>query len=184
MQIVWYWVGYSEKRTHDLAAVNSGIAYDLYHTKEIQFALFLAIIMMGVIPMIQAIGPYDYDCSDLLIRGAPLVFVTLAVWGTLYLQSMQLSDHYGKDSKEPPSSDEMSARHLIVYKATRLTAGKLAVSLLLIIFGVLYEFNIVGLYFRTLRAYNDKLPERAWQLDTANRFTLGTGFLPAPTLYL
>lgn len=49
---------------------------------------------------------------------------------------------------------------------------------------MLYEFNVLGLYFRTLRAYTDKLPERAWQLDTASRFTIGAGFLPAPTLYL
>lgn len=184
MQVVWYWVGYHEKKEHGEAYPTHyvGAAAELYQTKEMQYALLLALIVLGVIPALQMVAPYDYESADLTVRAAPLVFICLAVWGTLYLQSMQLSDRYGKDKKQEPQTD--SVHHLIVYRATRITAGKLAVSLLLLIFVTLYEFNMIGLYFRTLRAYNDKLPERAWQLDVANQFTIGTGFLPAPTLYL
>ena len=186
MQVVWYWAGYNEKKTHDPAKTSvGGHAAELYLTKEMQYALFLAIVLLTVLPILQAAGPYDYDQSDITLRTAPPLFLALAVWGTLYLQSMNLDDEYGRDkllSESEPVSE--GPRQMLVWRATRITGGTLAVSLLLIIFGVLYEFNVLGLYFRTLRAYTDKLPERAWQLDTASRFTIGAGFLPAPTLYL
>jgi hypothetical protein len=188
MQIVWYWVGYNEKKTHDPSKMQvGGHAADLYLTKEMQYALFLAIVILGVMPTLQAAAPYDYDNQDITIRGAPLLFLSLAVWGTLYLQSMQLDDTYGreKDGESVYMEDhKTNPRNALVWHATRITGGKLAVSLLLIAFGVLFEFNIVGLYFRTLRAYTDRIPERSWQLDTASRFTIGTGFLPSPTLYM
>ena len=95
---------------------------------------------------------------------------------------MPLDDEYGKEV-DPVVYSSMSKTDLVTY-ATRITGGKLAVSLLLIAFGTLYELNMVGEYFRGLRAYTDKLPERAWQLDTVSRFTIGTGFLPSPALYL
>ena len=44
-------------------------------------------------------GPYDYNTGDLYVRGAPLVFLFIAVGGTLYIQSMQLGSQYGKDAK-------------------------------------------------------------------------------------
>lgn len=185
MQVVWYWAGYTEKKTHDPSKTHvGGHAAELYLTKEMQYALFLAIVLLAVLPVLQALAPYDYDLADVTLRLAPALFLALSVWGTLYLQSMNLDDEYGRDKLAAEPEPSEGPRQALVWRATRITGGKLAVSLLLIIFGVLYEFNILGLYFRTLRAYNDKLPERAWQLDTASRFTIGAGFLPAPTLYL
>ena len=179
MQIVWYWAGKNEKITHYRADVH---ATQLYTTKEMQYALYLALISIGLQSVLQTIGPFDYNSGDLCLRGAPCIFLILAVWGTLYLQDMQLDDEYGKEV-EPVSFQNMSKHDLVTY-ATRITGGKLGVSLLLIAFGTLYELNLIGEYFRGLRAYNDKIPERAWQLDVASKYTIGTGFLPAPTLYL
>lgn len=183
MQIVWYWAGYTEKKTHKPSAFMEGThAADLYLTKEMQYALFLGIITIAIVPLLQTVAPFDYDCSDLLIRGAPLAFLAISVWGTLYVQEMRLGDHYGKDiEKSPPG---LSDKELLIFRATRITGGKLAVSLLLLAFAGLYEFNIVGQYFRWVRAYSDKLPERAWQFDLQNKYTIGTGFLPSTTLYL
>jgi len=188
MQVVWYWVGYNEKLTHDPTHAG-GHAAELYTTREMQYALLLALVAVAVIPLAQALGPFDYDGTDPTLRAAPLVFLLIAVAGTLYVQAMPLDEYYGREKdaepQPPPPPAGADAKHfLLVWHATRLTGGKLAVSLLLLVFGVLYEFNILGLYFRTLRAYADRLPERAWQLDAASQFTLGTGFLPAPTLYL
>jgi hypothetical protein len=186
MQIVWYWVGYNEKRDHIRYAETelATHAAELYTTKEMQYALFLALVWITIFPVLQTTGPYDYNTGDLYVRGSPLVFLLIAVGGTLLIQSMQLGTYYGKEVKTIPSELSSDPKQRLTYYATRITGGKLAVSLLLIGFGALFEFNLVGEYFRGLRAYNDKLPERAWQYDTASKFTIGTGFLPAPTLYL
>ena len=185
MQIVWYWVGYHEKldRKAYLPADSTlaGHAAELYTTREMQYALLLALLWMLVFPVLQNAGPYDYNTDDLFVRGAPLVFLLIAVAGTLYVQSMQLGTHYGLEKR---AASSLTGRDLLTFYATRITGGKLAVSLVLLAFGALFEFNIVGEYFRGLRAYSDKLPERAWQYDTASKYTIGTGFLPSPTLYL
>lgn len=179
MQIVWYWAGKNEKITHHREGVH---ATQLYTTKEMQYALLLAMLAIGLLSFLQTVGPFDYNTGDLTIRAAPCAFLILAIWGTLYLQDMHLDDEYGKEV-DPVVFQNMSKTDLVTY-ATRITGGKLGVSLLLIAFGTLYELNLVGEYFRGLRAYNDKLPERAWQLDVTNKYTIGTGFLPAQTLFL
>lgn len=181
MQIVWYWAGKNEKYTHRKHEQGTDLTA-LYTTKEMQYALYLALIAVGLLSVFQTIGPFDYNSTgdDLSLRGAPGVFLMFAVWGTLYLQEMCLDDEYGNDVEPHKIKD----RETLIAHATRITGGKLGVSLLLIAFGVLYELNILGEYFRGLRAYTDKIPDRAWQFDTLSKYTIGTGFLPAPTLYL
>lgn len=203
-QIVWYWAGYNEKITHaakqhmtkrgahyapeptaEEVLMHGTHAANLYLTKEMQYALLLGVIAITIPASLQVIAPFDYECGDLTIRASPIVFLAIAVFGTLYVQSMQLGDHYGKDKeKEAPGDKYPSAKDKLVFKSTRMTGGKLAVSLLLLAFATLFEFNLVGQYFRWTRAYNDRLPERAWQYDLTNKYTIGTGFLPSPTLYL
>lgn len=179
MQIVWYWAGKNEKITHYKRGVH---ATQLYTTKEMQCALLLALLAIFLLSYAQTTGPFDYNAGDVNLRVAPCVFLILAIWGTLYLQDMNLDDEYGKEV-DTVTFENMNKTELVTY-ATRITGGKLAVSLLLIIFGVLFELNMVGEYFRGLRAYIDKIPERAWQLDIANKYTIGNGFLPSPTTYL
>lgn len=193
MQIVWYWAGRNEKLTHgkpsidydhngDPIILTTTHAAELYTTKEMQYALYLAMVSIALLSLFQTVGPYDYNTGDIWLRGAPPLFTVISVFGTLYLQSLNLDDEYGMEKPKVP--DGLNPRQMLVWSATRITQGKLGVSLLLLAFGAAYEFNLVGEYFRGLRAYQDKLPERAWQFDTANRFTIGTGFLPAPALYL
>lgn len=184
MQIVWYWVGYTEKKERIEYASTSLATHaaGLYTTKEMQYALFLAILWITIFPILQMTGPYDYNTGDLYVRGSPVAFLFIAVAGTLYIQSMQLGTYYGKEAKEVDAG--LDSKQKLTMHATRITGGKLAVSLLLIGFGTLFEFNMVGEYFRGLRAYSDKLPDRAWQYDTASKYTIGTGFLPAPSLYI
>jgi hypothetical protein len=180
MQIVWYWAGKNEKHTHRMQGGAKADLTPLYTTKEMQYALYLALISIALLSVFQTIAPFDYNCGDISLRAAPCLFLGLAVWGTLYLQELHLDDEYGNDT----SKETINNKDDLVRAATRITGGKLGVSLLLIAFGVLYELNIIGEYFRGLRAYTDKIPERAWQFDTLSRYTIGTGFLPAPTLFL
>ena len=196
MQIVWYWTGKMEKQTHKYTGSQvthydqhtdevymTTHAAQLYTTKEMQYALYLALVAMPLLAILQTIGPFDYNTADITLRGAPLIFLAIAIFGTLYLQSMHLDDEYGKEKPEAPEAGASPKARLVFY-ATRITGGKLGVSLLLIAFGALYELNLVGHYFRETRAYTDKLPERAWQFDAASKYTIGTGFLPALTSYL
>ncbi len=184
MQIVWYWAGRKEKAERNGYGLNQG-GYGplerLYTTKEMQYALFLALVSIALLTLFQTTGPFDYNTGDIFLRGAPCIFTLISVWGTLFFQDMHLDDEYGKEKVEPAIAD---AKESLVYNSTRITGGKLGVSLLLIGFVTLYEFNMLGEYFRGLRAYQDTLPDRAWQFDMANKYTVGTGFLPAPTLYL
>ena len=180
MQIVWYWAGYKEKMSRSMQ--NGTSITGLYRTKEMQYALYLALVSVALLSLFQTLGPFDYNTSDIWLRGAPCLFTVISIFGTLYLQSLNLDDEYGKEKPEMPNITDPKKK--LVWYATRITQGKLGVSLLLLAFGAAYEFNLVGEYFRGLRAYQDKLPERAWQYDMASRFTIGTGFLPAPALYL
>ena len=183
MQIVWYWAGYKEKMSRSMQ--NGTSITGLYRTKEMQYALYLAILSIAALSFLQTVGPFDYNTGDLYLRTAPCVFLVLAVWGTLYLQDMMLDDEYGKEKDATSAhNDYENMKNQLIEKATRITGGKLGVSLLLIAFGVLYELNLIGEYFRGLRAYQDKIPERAWQLDSLAQYTIGTGFLPAQTAFL
>jgi hypothetical protein len=196
MQIVWYWTGKNEKKTHEHPG-RQGFdqngdptfegttthAAQLYTTKEMQYALYLAIVATGLLSIFQAVGPFDYNTDDFASRGAPCLFLAISIFSTLYLQDMQLDDEYGIEKRHGPK-DGASAKEKLVFYATRITGGKLGVSLLLLAFGTIYELNIVGDYFRSLRAYVDKLPEHAWQYDMANKYTIGTGFLPSPAIFL
>ena len=187
MQIVWYWAGRKEKSERNgLGNIQNGQNFGrleaLYVTKEMQYALYLALISIALLTLFQTTGPFDYNTGDIFLRGAPCVFTLIAVWGTLFFQDMPLDDEYGLEKRPEPSFDNEKER--LVHLSTRITGGKLGVSLLLIGFVTLYEFNMLGEYFRGLRAYKDTLPDRAWQFDMASKYTVGTGFLPAPTLYL
>jgi hypothetical protein len=178
LQVIWYWVGYKEKK-HKGIRPEATHAAKLYTTKEMQYALYMAIGTLVVIPIFQILGPFDYNTGDVTLRIAPMVFLVLSVFGTLCLQGLKLDDEYGIDAVEPPASVASDEKELLVWHATRITGGKLGVSLLLLLFGFAYELNIVGDYFRDLRAYSDKIPDRAWQYDTASKYTIGTGFMPA-----
>jgi hypothetical protein len=183
MQIVWYWAGYHEKETHHPAGQPS--LEILYETKEMRLALFLAVLSIAGLSLAQTLGPFDYmsDQGDITMRIAPCAFLLLAVTGTIWIQdNILLDDEYGKEQYGKETN--LSSKEGIIKNATRITGGKLAVSILLIVFGFLVESNVIGEYFRGLRAYTAKIPDRAWQFDTANRYTIGTGFLPSPTLYL
>jgi hypothetical protein len=183
MQIIWFWVGYKEKvRNDDYHHFEATHAADMYRTKELQFSLYAGIIAMAIIAILQFVSPYDYNTSDISLRAAPLLFLVISVWGTLIVQSMQLGDEYGKEKPAEPL--DKSEKELLIWRATRITPGKLAVSVILLLFATLYELNIVGDYFRDLRAYSDKLPDRAWQYDLASKYTIGTGFLSSGVTYL
>ena len=187
MQIVWYWAGRREKSERSgLGDIQNGQGFGrleaLYVTKEMQYALYLALISIALLTLFQTTGPFDYNTGDIFLRGAPCVFTLISVWGTLFFQDMPLDDEYGLEKRPERTFDNDKER--LVYNSTRITGGKLGVSLLLIGFVTLYEFNMLGEYFRGLRAYKDTLPDRAWQFDMASKYTVGTGFLPSPTLYL
>jgi len=199
MQIVWYWTGKNEKQTHSQPGGRQGgfdangdptfemattHAAQLYTTKEMQYALYLAIVAMGLLSIFQAVAPFDYNTDDFATRGAPCLFLAISIFGTLYLQDMKLDDEYGLEKSKGGPKQGATQKEVLTYYATRITGGKLGVSLLLLVFGAVYESNIVGEYFRDLRAYTDKLPERAWQYDVASKYTIGTGFLPAQTIFM
>jgi hypothetical protein len=183
MQIVWYWAGYHEKTTHRFNNQQNGTLRILYETKEMRLALFLAVLSIAGLSLAQTFGPFDYmsEQGDITMRIAPCAFLLLAVTGTLWIQdNIILEDEYGKEQRPT----DLTTKDGIIKNATRITGGKLAVSILLIVFGFLVESNVIGEYFRGLRAYTAKIPDRAWQFDSANRYTIGTGFLPSSTLYL
>lgn len=183
MQIVWFWTGYMEK-----LRLGSSLA-EVYRTKQVQYALFMAIILVGLLPFLTYLAPYDYSNADMFLRLAPLLFTGIAVIGTILLQGLILDDHYGIDAKQIGSerakrqgytklNREEYEEHSSLYKATRISGGKLGVSMLVLIFVALVEFEFVAEYFRTLRAYFDTMPLNSPQYDlltTTKTFLFGKG---------
>lgn len=174
MEVVWYWTGYMEKKR-----LKSNLT-EVYQTKQIQYALFMGIVLVALFPFLQFIAPYDYSNSEPFLKIAPLLFTAISVIGTIFLQGLIVDDYYGTDSKTP--SAELDERGKLVHAATRITGGKLAVSALVLLFAMLVEFEFVAEYFRTLRAYTDNMPEKAMQYDLSRTYLWGAG-LYTPSVY-
>jgi hypothetical protein len=183
MQIVWFWTGYMEK-----LRLGSSLA-EVYRTKQVQYALFMAIILVGLLPFLTYLAPYDYSNADMFLRLAPLLFTGIAVIGTILLQGLILDDHYGIDAKTFATARSRgfnTATHEehTFYKATRISGGKLGVSMLVLIFVALVEFEFVAEYFRTLRAYFDTMPLNSPQYDVLTKTYLWGGGLTTTSPFL
>ena len=187
MEVVWYWTGYMEKKR-----LKSELS-ETYKTQQVQYALFMGIVLVALMPFLQFIAPYDYTNAEIFLRIAPLVFVAIAVVGTIFLQGLILDEEYGIDRdltgevhKIGPLRDGESREHKMhqdqIYRATKITGGKLGVSLLVLIFVAFVEFEFVAEYFRTLRAYLDVMPERSIQFDLSKTYLWGSGLL-TPSVY-
>lgn len=186
MEVVWYWTGYMEKKRaggHTFSA--SAHLTEVYKTKQIQYALFMGIVLVALFPFLQFIAPYDYSDNENFLKIAPLLFTGISVVGTIFLQSLIVDDNYGteakvvehKQYKEGPMmpGEEREYMSEMKEKSTRITGGKLGVSALVLIFVALIEFQFVAEYFRTLRAYYDTMPERAFLYDPLNTKSFLTG---------
>lgn len=188
MEVVWYWTGYMEKKR-----MKSDLT-EIYKTKQIQYALFMGIVLVAFFPYLQFLAPYDYTDNESFLKSAPLLFTGISVIGTIFLQSLIVDDYYGTDAKmteygkyrQGPlmPGEERDFMSDTKEKATRITGGKLAVSALVLIFVALVEFQFVAEYFRTLRAYYDTMPERTFLYDPLNTksFLTGAG-LYLPSVY-
>lgn len=187
MAVVWYWTGYIEKKRRHSELT------EVYKTKQIQYALFMGIILVALFPFLLYIAPYDYADSDVFLRLAPVIFTAISVVGTIFLQGLILDDEYGIDAKEVWNENSVGplrrgenhgtkVMHDLIYRATKITGGKLGVSSLVLIFVTLIEFEFVAEYFRTLRAYQDTMPEKSMQYDLGKTFLWGTGIL-TPSVY-
>jgi hypothetical protein len=185
MEVVWYWTGYMEKKR-----LKSELT-EIYKTQQVQYALVMGIVLVGLLPFLQYVAPYDYTDADIFLRVAPLIFAGIAVIGTIFLQGLILDDEYGIDRDYISQDNEnhrmaMAQRKThhtdqIVY-ATRITGGKLGVSMLVLIFAALMEFEFVAEYFRTLRAYLDVMPDKSLQFDLSKNYLWGAG-LTTPSVY-
>jgi hypothetical protein len=181
MEVVWYWTGYIEKKRLKSELV------EVYKTQQVQYALFMGIILVALLPFLLFIAPYDYTNADMFLRIAPLIFTGIAVVGTIFLQGLILDEDYGIDRdltgenhRIGPMRENKSIDQ--IYRATKVTGGKLGVSLLLLIFVAFVEFEFVADYFRTLRAYMDTMPEKSIQYDLSKTYLWGSGLL-TPSVY-
>lgn len=188
MEVVWYWTGYMEKKR-----LNSELV-EVYKTQQVQYALFMGIILVALLPFLTYLAPYDYTNADMFLRVAPLVFTAIAVVGTIFLQGLILDEEYGIDRdttgekhRVGPMRENESRDHAFhkdqIYRSTRITGGKLGVSLLVLIFVAFVEFEFVAEYFRTLRAYIDTMPEKSIQYDLSKTYLWGSGLL-TPSVYV
>lgn len=174
MEVVWYWTGYMEKKR-----LKSNLT-EVYKTQQVQYALFMGIVVVSLLPILQFMGPYDYNYEDRFLMLAPLLFTAIAVIGTIFLQGLILDDEYGIDV------DQKSDKHVMyrnaddhyaqqIYQATKITGGKLGVSMLVIIFVVLLNSRLLSEYFTTLRAYTDIMPVNAIQYELGKAYLWGAG---------
>jgi hypothetical protein len=181
MAVVWYWTGYMEKaRPSSTKPLLKGV----YKSKQIQYALFMSIVLVAVTPLTLYLAPYDYSNADVFLRICPLVFTALAIVGTLYLQGLRLDDKSGQDTPVHWESYKADTRELIVYHATRITGGKLGVSALVLVFVVFVQLDLVAEYIRTLRAYYDIMPTSFALYDTASSSSWTSGISTGSVMQL
>ena len=155
MEVVWYWTGYMEVERPSCTMKN--LRY-VYKSKQVQYALFMSIVLVALSPLSLYAAPYDYSNADMFLRICPATFTALAVIGTVYLQGLLLDDKNGIDEPNRWIHKESDKRARIVYQAVRITGGKLGVSALVLVFVTLVQFDLLADYLRTLRAYYDVMP--------------------------
>lgn len=68
MEVVWYWTGYMEKKR---LGTHSAHLAEVYKTKQIQYALFMGIVLVALFPFLQFIAPYDYTDAENFLKIAP-----------------------------------------------------------------------------------------------------------------
>ena len=98
------------------------------------------------------------------MASSPVLFTVLSLASTLYLQDLRLDDQYDDKS---PNAEPASASHI--------TSSKLYVSMLVLAFGTLVVFNLMGEHWRTYRAYLDAVPDKAMQYDLSVPYLMGQG---------
>jgi hypothetical protein len=159
MSVVWYWVGLQEKLRLKSKLLN------MYRTKEVQWALYVSLIMVMLFPLTSYFAPYDYSHNFEFMASSPAFFAILALVSTLYLQDLRLDDQYDDSSINGDTS----------VPPTHLTSSKLYVALLMLGFTTLVVFNLLGEHWRTYRSTLDALPDKAMQYDLSMPFLMGQG---------
>lgn len=164
MAIVWYWVGHKEKLR---LSGTKHILHRVYLTKEVQQALLGTLVVFLWIPLQHTLAPYDYTLNSLLLLSSPLIFVTLAVFSTLFVEEMHLGDEHGEDSERRRyrvSKDGLPDPNAI-------TGGKLAASALLLLYGTFMLLLYFGEHLSTFRAYQREMPPpEAVAVDSSRQF--------------
>ena len=174
MSVVWYYVGIKEKLGLPEGSPER-ILHVTYEGKEVQWGLAGALALQLVIPLQQALSPYDYTLNSLFLAFAPFTFAVLALLCTFVVQDMTLDDDYS----DTPSASQKSR------PATALTGGKLLVSLLLLVFATAVLIVYFNEHLSTYRAYLDVMPESSIQYDPvmdSRKFLIGPGLSTAAWL--
>ena len=164
MSSVWFFVGLRGKENLTGA---QRILHVVYQGKEVQLALLGSFLLQLWIPLHQGLSPYNYTYNSLFLLFAPSIFAVLALLSTVFVQDMTLDDNYD----QTPAKDK-------AVDPTAITAGKMFVSLLLLVYGTVILLVYFTEHMATYRAYLDTMPEASIQYDplTASRkFLIGPG---------
>lgn len=175
MSMVWYFVGLSEKlrlsgRSFDL--------YKVYVTKETQIALLGSILLQVVLPLHQALAPYNYTSKSVFLALAPFIFSVLSVISIIYIQSMPLDDAYGEDEDRKRRGEWKAHKGDAVGSSTEINGAKIYSSLLLLLYGAIITLIYLSEHVQTFRAYLDAMPEESIQFSSNNparQFLMGRG---------
>lgn len=164
MGIVWYQIGSLEKLHSQDERVRH--LHSMYETKEIQYTLYMSIVLLVGMPLAMFLAPYAYTNTSSFLLISPTAFAILSVIGTLVIQEMALDDVYGdikasKDRKHP----------------TKITAGKLYVSFLVLLFGLAITVFFLTEHMATFRASIDTVQDRSIQSDVGRAYLFGQGVL-------
>lgn len=157
MGITWYTVGNTEKLTSGEEHIRE--LHVLYQTKEVQYALFMSITLVLILPTATILAPYAYTFASPFLSLSPLVFAILGVFSTLVIQNMPLDDLYGMEMKKP----------------TTITSAKLYASFLLLLFGLVTTLHLLTEHSSTYRYYFDFIPDKAIQSDLGRSYLFGLG---------
>ena len=133
-------------------------------SKEIQFAVLVSGLLIPIMGLLTIFAPYVYSNYSLSFLCAPLVFSTISLTSTLWIQDMKLDDEYGIDAKKTSDRD--------FYE---FTGGQLYASLLVLSFGLYTTMYLMHEHILTCRSFYDFWPSNSIQYDTSFPFLISNG---------
>ncbi len=163
MGIVWYQIGSLEK-LHSKNEETKKL-HSMYETKEVQYALYMSIVLVVAIPSSMILAPYPFTDASRFMLISPLLFSVLSVLGTLVIQEMALDDAYGEHASKERKTP------------TTITAAKLYVSFLLLLFGLAVTVYFLAEHMATFRVTIDLNPDKSIQSDVGRSYLFGQGVM-------
>lgn len=191
MSVSWYWVGHWEKtpeatevwfkrhskQTHHRDAqapatpreLKKGAVDEMYHGRDATYALLMSVVFILLVPIQLLLAPYDYNYAAVLLLLSPLILAILAVFGTSWVQKLNLGDLELIHAKMVDWEKYMN------YLASNFSESKLFLSFFTLLLLMCLTLNYFAEYLTSYYAKNTQWPTGSVQYDPTVAYLVSPG---------